>query len=139
MVREPLCLKEIDEAGAVKLLRKLAKDCGYEWIVFDVGQSFLSPEEILQYCFKVYMPFAGDRVSEEKMENFKGALLKRNAEGTDKWEQWERITLPFIEQGAFFTEDLEQLSWGKIGREAERMAAGLGCEQEEGSFKKQGA
>lgn len=112
-VRYPEDLEQLTGEEAAALLERAAAECGYEYVIVDVGQAVLNIGPVLELCDVVYMPVKEDCVSSAKLEELEEYLRVSGREGLR--ERIQRVKLPY--HSSFGRKDtyMEQLLWGELG------------------------
>lgn len=122
-IRYPQDLEQLTGEEAACLVERLAKECGYEYIIVDMGQSICNMIPVLQNCDKVYMPVKEDCVSSAKLEEFEYYL---RLSGQEKLKDMiQRVKLPY--HSSFGRKDtyMEQLLWGELGDYVRKLLKGI--------------
>ncbi len=112
-VRYPEDMEQMtgDEAG--RLIEQLASECGYEYVVVDVGRPGRNLLPILDCCDVIYMPVRDDEMSAAKLEEFAAYLRTTSCKRVE--ERIQRVRLPFsgnLKRGGGY---LEKLLWSELG------------------------
>lgn len=122
-VKYPQDLEQLtgDEAG--KLVEKMASECGYEYVIVDLGQVICNIIPLLERCDIIYMPVKEDGVSSAKLEEFEEYLDVTHRE--DLRERIIRVKLPY--HSSFGRKDtyMEQLLWGELGDYVRKLLKGV--------------
>lgn len=121
-VRYPEDLEQMsgDEAG--QLIEKLASECGYEYVVVDVGRPGRNLTPVLECCDVIYMPVQDDEVSAAKLKEFSAYL---NTTGRQRVaERIRRVKLPFRENLKRSGDYLEQILWSELGDYVRKLLKG---------------
>ncbi len=112
-VQYPEDLEQVSGEDAGLLLEKLAGECGYEYVVVDVGHSLRNRIPVLERCDTIWMPILEDGISAARLEEFDDYLRVTGREHLD--EKIRRLKLP-RPQGPIRREAcLDQLLWGELG------------------------
>lgn len=115
-------LNQAQPRDIAMLTDRIARECGYQRVIVDVGQMGREAVPLLEICDVVYMPVRGDFVSRAKTEEFE-EYLEEAGEGEIR-ERIHKLKLPygsaFDKQGNY----LEQLMWGKLGDYVRQMVNG---------------
>ena len=122
-VRYPEDLEQLTGEEAGNLLESLASECGYEYVIADLGQTLCNIVPVLERCDVVYMPVKEDCVSAARLEEFDEYL---QVSGQEKLrERIQRVKLPY--HSSFGRKDtyLEQLLWGELGDYVRRLLKGM--------------
>ena len=122
-VRYPEDLEQLTGEEAGNLLERLAGECGYEYIVADLGQTLCNITPVLEHCDVIYMPVKEDGVSSAKIEEFEDYLRTSGQEKLK--ERIRRVKPPY--HSSFGRKDayMEQLLWGELGDYARRLLKGM--------------
>lgn len=122
-VKYPEDLEQLTGEEAARLVEKLALECGYEYIIVDIGQVICSMMPLLEQCDVVYMPVKEDGVSSAKLEEF-DQYLEVSRQETLK-ERIVRVKLPY--HNSFGRKDtyMEQLLWGELGDYVRKLLKGV--------------
>ncbi len=121
-VRYPEDMEQMSGDEAASLLEKLAAECGYEYIVVDVGRPGRNLIPILECCDVIYMPVCDDEMSAAKLEEFTAYLESAGQQPLQ--ERIQRVKLPFqgnLKRGKGY---LEQLLWSELGDYVRRLLKG---------------
>ncbi len=121
-VRYPEDMEQMNGDEAGQLIEKLASECGYEYVVVDVGRPARNLLPVLECCDVIYMPVRDDDVSAAKLDEFADYL---NVTGRQKTaERIQRVKLPFhgnLKRGGGY---LEQILWGELGDYVRKLLKG---------------
>lgn len=79
-VREADDLLEMDSRNWEFLLEQLRSGSGFRYILIDVGDGIMHPEDILKCCDKIYVPLREDRLAIAKWEEWRGHLERERGE-----------------------------------------------------------
>lgn len=122
-VKYPEDLEQLTGDEAAKLVERLASECGYEYIIVDLGQVICSMMPLLEQCDIVYMPIKEDGVSSAKLEEFDQYLSVSHQE--DLKQRILRVKLPY--HSSFGRKDtyMEQLLWGELGDYVRKLLKGV--------------
>lgn len=122
-VRYPEDLEQLTGEEAAALLKRAAAECGYEYVIVDVGQAVLNIGPVLEVCDVVYMPVKEDCVSSAKLEELEEYLRVSGREGLR--ERIQRVKLPY--HSSFGRKDtyMEQLLWGELGDYVRKLLKGV--------------
>ena len=121
-VRYPEDLEQMTGEEAARLIGRLAEDCGYEYVVVDVGRPGRNLIPILECCDVIYMPVKDDEVSAAKLEEFTRYMEAAGRQETA--ERIQRLKLPFhgsLKRGGGY---LEQLLWSDLGDYVRKLLKG---------------
>lgn len=112
-VRYPEDLEQLTGEEAAGLMGRLASDCGYEYVIADLGQVICNMIPVLESCDVVYMPVKEDGVSCAKLEKFEQYLDVSHRESLR--ERIMRVKLPYHNSFGRKDDYMEQLLWGELG------------------------
>lgn len=122
-VKYPEDLEQLtgDEAG--QLVERLAGECGYEYVIVDMGQAICNMVPVLGTCDVIYMPVKEDGVSSAKLEEFDRYLETCRHENLR--QRLVRVKLPY--HSSFGRKDtyMEQLLWGELGDYVRKLLKGV--------------
>ncbi|MEG0215274.1 MAG: hypothetical protein RR685_03910 [Hungatella sp.] len=112
-VKYPEDLGQVTGEEIAELLRKLARESGYEAIIVDVGNLGRQAIPIIEACDIIYMPVKEDCVSVAKLEEFDSYL--EVAGKSFLQDRIRKLKLPY--HSSFGRRDgyIEQLMWGELG------------------------
>lgn len=122
-VKYPEDLEQMTGEEAARLAEQLASECGYEYIIMDLGQIICNIIPVLECCDIVYMPIKEDGVSSAKLEEFDRYLDISHQEVLR--ERILRVKLPY--HNSFGRKDtyMEQLLWGELGDYVRKLLKGV--------------
>ena len=122
-VKYPEDLEQLTGEEAAHLTEKIASECGYEYIVMDLGQTICNIIPLLKLCDIIYMPVKEDGVSSAKLEEFEEYLELSHQEKLK--EQIQKVKLPY--HNSFGRRDtyMEQLLWGELGDYVRKLLKGV--------------
>lgn len=122
-VKYPEDLEQLTGEEAAVLLERSAAECGYEYVIVDVGQAVLNIGPVLEVCDVVYMPVKEDCVSSAKLEELEEYLRVSGRERLK--ERIQRVKLPY--HSSFGRKDtyMEQLLWGELGDYVRKLLKGV--------------
>lgn len=122
-VKYPEDLEQLTGEETARLLERLASECGYEYIIVDLGQAICNLIPALDSCDIVYMPVKEDGVSSAKLEEFEQYLEVSRQENLR--ERMVRVKLPY--HNSFGRKDayMEQLLWGELGDYVRKLLRGV--------------
>ena len=122
-VKYPEDLEQLTGEEAANLVECLASECGYEYIIADLGQVICSMVPVLEKCNIIYMPVKEDGVSSAKLEEFEQYLDVTRHE--DLKQRILRVKLPY--HSSFGRRDtyMEQLLWGELGDYVRKLLKGV--------------
>lgn len=110
-----------DEAAA--LVEQIAAECGYGYVIVDIGQALCNIMPVLDSCDVIFMPVKEDCVSAAKLEEFDKYLQISNRENLR--DRIRRVKLPY--HSSFGRKDsyMEQLLWGELGDYVRNLLKGV--------------
>ena len=122
-VKYPEDLEQLTGEEAANLVECLASECGYEYIIADLGQVICSMVPVLEKCDIIYMRVKEDGVSSAKLEEFEQYLDVTRHE--DLKQRILRVKLPY--HSSFGRRDtyMEQLLWGELGDYVRKLLKGV--------------
>lgn len=122
-VKYPEDLEQMTGDEAALLVEKLASECGYEYIIVDLGQVICNMVPVLEKCDITYMPVKEDGVSSAKLEEFDNYLKVSHQESIR--DRISRVKLPY--HSSFGRKDtyMEQLLWGELGDYVRKLLKGV--------------
>lgn len=122
-VKYPEDLEQLTGEEAAGLIGQMASECGYEYVIADVGQTVCNLIPILKVCDIIYMPVKDDGVSAAKLEEFEQYLEMSHQEKLK--EQIQKVKLPY--HSSFGRKDayMEQLLWGELGDYVRKLLKGV--------------
>lgn len=112
-VRCPEDLGAEDSYEMAGLLRAIASEGKYDFLIVDMGHFGKDLMPMLEVCSVIYMPVKEDPVSAAKLEEFDG-YLEFSGHGELR-ERIKRLKLPFHSSLGRKEDYLEQLMWGEMG------------------------
>lgn len=122
-VRYPEDLEQLTGEEAAGLVERLASECGYEYVIVDLGQAFCNIIPLLEISDAVYMPVKEDGVSCAKLEEFDEYLNITHREGMR--EKILRVKLPYHISFGRRDTYMEQLLWGELGDYVRKLLKGV--------------
>ena len=122
-IKYPQDLEQLTGEEAAHLAERVAGECGYEYIIVDVGQAICNIIPVLLSCHKIFMPVKEDCVSSAKLEEFTDYL--RLSEQEQLEDVIQRVKLPY--HSSFGRKDtyMEQLLWGELGDYVRKLLKGM--------------
>lgn len=122
-VRYPEDLEQLTGEEASLLVEQAAVECGYEYVIVDMGQVVCNMIPVLTSCDVVFMPVKEDNVSAAKLEEFEEYLQVSKRE--DLKERIRKVKLPY--HSSFGRKDtyMEQLLWGELGDYVRTLLKGI--------------
>lgn len=122
-VRYPEDLEQLTGDEAADMVERLSAECGYEYVIVDVGQAIRHIVPVLEQCEVIYMPVKDDCVSSSKLEEFE-EYLKISGE-SDLGHRIQKVKLPY--HSSFGRRDtyMEQLLWGELGDYVRKLLKGV--------------
>ncbi|WP_432626349.1 hypothetical protein [Brotaphodocola sp.] len=106
-------LAQMEGAEVAGLLEKIARECGYDVLIVDVGHFLRNVEAVLAVCDVVYAPIRKDVVSETKIQQWRQYL--EDSGRMNLWEKIRILRLPLPSDCVSAGEYFEQLLWGPVG------------------------
>lgn len=122
-VRYPEDLEQLTGEEAARLVERLASDCGYDYVIVDLGQMICNMIPVLETCDIVYMPVKEDGVSCAKLEEFDQYLDVSHRESLR--ERIVRVKLPWHNSFGRKDDYMEQLLWGELGDYVRNLLKGV--------------
>ncbi len=122
-VKYPEDLEQLTGEEAKRLVERLGADCGYEYVILDLGQVICNVIPMLEQCDVIYMPVKEDGVSSAKIEAFEAYLNVSHQEALR--QRIMRVKLPY--HSSFGRKDtyMEQLLWGELGDYVRKLLKGV--------------
>ncbi len=121
-VRYPEDMEQMSGDDAGRLIEKLASECGYEYVVVDVGRPGRNLTPVLECCDVIYMPVRDDAMSMAKLEEFHTYL---DAAGCRQVaERIHKVKLPYHGNPKQGGDYLEQILWGELGDYVRKLLKG---------------
>lgn len=121
-VHYPEDLEQMSGEEAGRLIEKLAAECGYEYVVVDVGRLGRNLMPILERCDVIYMPVRDDEMSDAKLEEFFTYLDVVGRR--DAAERIQKVKLPFHGNLKRSGGYLEQVLWSDLGDYVRKLLKG---------------
>ena len=122
-VRYPEDMEQMSGEEAAQLIENLASECGYEYVVVDVGRPGRNLLPILDCCDVIFMPLRDDEMSAAKLEEFDQYLTATGRLKTD--EKIRKVKLPFHGNLKRNGNYLEGLLWSELGDYVRRLLKGM--------------
>ncbi len=121
-VRYPEDMEQMsgDEAG--QLLEVLASECGYSYVVVDVGRPGRNLLPVLERCDVIYMPAKEDEISAARMEEFEEYLQKAGDE--ELREKLHPVKLPYPGSLGRGNDYMDKLCWSELGDYVRKLIKG---------------
>lgn len=106
-------LAQMEGAEVAGLIEKIARECGYDVLIVDVGHFLRNVEAVLAVCDVVYAPIKKDVVSEGKIQEWRQYL--EDSGRMNLWEKVRLLKLPVFQEVISSGEYFEQMLWGPLG------------------------
>lgn len=106
-------LAQMEGAEVAGLIEKIARECGYDVLIVDVGHFLRNVEALLAVCDVVYAPIKKDVVSEGKIQEWRQYL--EDSGRMNLWEKVRLLKLPVPQEVISAGEYFEQMLWGPLG------------------------
>ena len=106
-------LAQMEGAEVAGLIEKIARECGYDVLIVDVGHFLRNVEALLAVCDVVYAPIKKDVVSEGKIQEWRQYL--EDSGRMNLWEKIRLLKLPVPQEVISAGEYFEQMLWGPLG------------------------
>ena len=122
-IRYPEDLEQLTGEEAALLVEQAAVECGYEYVIVDLGQVVCNMIPVLAGCDVIFMPVKEDSVSAAKLEEFDEYLQVSKRE--DLKDRIRRVKLPY--HSSFGRKDtyMEQLLGGELGDYVRTLLKGI--------------
>lgn len=106
-------LAQMEGAEVAGLIEKIARECGYDVLIVDVGHFLRNVEAVLAVSDVVYAPIRKDIVSETKIQDWRQYLEDSGRMNLSEKIRILRLPMPAdcVSAGEYF----EQLLWGPVG------------------------
>lgn len=103
----------MEGAEVAGLIEKIARECGYDVLIVDVGHFLRNVEAVLAVSDVVYAPIRKDIVSETKIQDWRQYLEDSGRMNLSEKIRILRLPMPAdcVSAGEYF----EQLLWGPVG------------------------
>ena len=106
-------LAQMEGAEVAGLIEKIARECGYDVLIVDVGHFLRNVEAVLAVCDVVYAPIKKDVVSEGKIQEWRQYL--EDSGRMNLWEKVRLLKLPVPQEVISPGEYFEEMLWGALG------------------------
>lgn len=120
-IRTPSDYMEISGAEWIRLFEAIGGTGSYDTLVLDLGQSIPDILLLLAYCSRVFVPVAGDALSDAREREFETVLTA--TEGRSLTQKLEKVKPPVIRLPADGKNCMEKLMWSSLGGYAASLEA----------------
>ncbi len=122
-VKYPEDLEQLTGEEAALLVEQIAVECGYGYLIVDMGQTICSILPVLDNCDVIFMPVKEDCVSAAKLEEFEKYLQVSKRE--DIKDRIRRVKLPYHSNFGRKDSYMEELLWGELGDYVRNLLKGV--------------